>query len=76
VAPLPRQVHLVLVEGAYVLYRYAKALFELRGESFAGFVYLAPWNPDLPWPNAVEAFGVFEESRVSPIAHVLDDPAC
>ena len=40
-----------------------------------GPVYLAPWNPNLLWPNAVEAFGVFEEGRVSPIAHVLDDPA-
>ena len=40
-----------------------------------GPVYLALWNPKLLWPNAVEAFGVLEEGRVSPIAHVLDDPA-
>src|SRR5918995_868638 len=30
VAALPRAVHLFLVEGAYVRYRYAEALFELR----------------------------------------------
>ena len=30
VAPFPRAVHLVLVEGAHVLYRNAEALFELR----------------------------------------------
>jgi hypothetical protein len=27
VAPLPRAVHLFLVEGAYVLYRHTEALF-------------------------------------------------
>jgi hypothetical protein len=63
------------VEGTYVLYRYPEALFELRSERFAGYVYLTLWNPDLLWLNAVEAFGVFEEGRVSPIAHVLDDKA-
>ena len=40
-----------------------------------GSVYLAPWNPNLLWPNAVEAFLLLEEGRVSPIAHILDDPA-
>ncbi len=40
-----------------------------------GSDYLAPWNPNLLWPNAVEAFGVLEEGLVSSIAHVLDDPA-
>ena len=75
-APLPRAVHLGLVEGAYVLYRHPEALNELRGDRFLGPVYLSSWNLDLPWPNPVEAFGIFEEGRISSFVDVLDDPAC
>src|SRR5215212_3340714 len=75
-AQLPRAVQLALVEGANVLYGYPEALFELRGERFAGLVNLYLWNLDLLWPDAFEAFGVFEEGLVSPVAHVMDDPAC
>src|SRR5215203_1803092 len=68
-ALLPRAVHLVLVEGAHVVYRNPEALLELRGERCADPVYLALWDPDLLRPDTVEALGVLEEGRISPLAH-------
>jgi hypothetical protein len=73
--PLPRAVHLALVEGANVLYGHREAVLQVERKRPCGTVYLALWNPDLLWPYAVEAFAVFEEGRISPVANVFDDPA-
>ena len=74
-APLPGAVHLALVEGAYVLDGHEETLSEVGRQGFRGTVYLFLWNPDLARPHAVEALGVLEEGGVSPVAHVLHDPA-
>src|SRR5215210_1759080 len=74
-APLPRAVHLTLVERADVLYGHPEALLQVVGERGSGAVYFLLRYLDLPQPDTVEAFCVFEEGRVPPIAHVLDDAA-